>query len=390
MEKFRDLLLFTPGPVSVSTRVLSAGSRPMLHHRTPEFRAILGQVVAKMKILFGTEEDVLLIHATGRGAMEGVLRNMFSPGEKILCICNGKFGLMFAEIAEACDLEVTALFEDWLKPVNIDTLDTILGREADIKGVTVVHSDTSNAILNPVGKIGNIVRKHNRLLIADCVSSLGAMEFKLDEWKVDAAVTASQKGLMTPAGLSFVAINKRGWKAVERAAKPGYYINFKRIKKIFDQKGETPTSTPVSLVTSTNEALEMIFEEGPKNVFRRHVVISAAIKRSLIAMGLELLPGGKIGSSSTVSWVRLPGSTSSTTIKNMARDQYGILLATGLGDFKESTLRIGHLGMITVREALLLVSVLELILHALGIIKTLGKGLEAFDLAIKNKGGPIK
>ena len=105
-------MLFTPGPVSVSPRVMAAGSRPMIHHRTPEFHAILDNVITKMKKLFGTADDVLMVHSSGRGAMEGVLRNLFVPGEKILSICNGKFGQMFASIAETCDLNVQRLFED--------------------------------------------------------------------------------------------------------------------------------------------------------------------------------------------------------------------------------------------------------------------------------------
>jgi len=384
MRHFKDLLLFTPGPVSVPPRVLEAGSRPMIHHRTPEFQAILGNVIAKMKILFGTGEDVLLVHSTGRGAMEGALRNLFSPGEKILCICNGNFGHMFAEIAEACNLDVIRLFQDWFKPVKPERLDKALENDPGIRGVAVVHSDTSNAVLNPIRKIGDIVRRHDRLLIVDCVSSLGAMEFKLDEWGVDAAITASQKGLMTPAGLSFVAINARGWAAVDKAAEPGYYVNFKRIKKIFDEKCETPTSTPVSLVTAANESLEMIFEEGPRNVYKRHALISEAIKCSLQSMGLTLLPGKDVERSHSVTWVQLPDSITSSTVKDMASDHYGILLAAGLGDFKKHTLRIGHLGMITRREALLLVSVLELILYELGVIKKPGQGLESFYASLKN------
>ena len=135
MKNSDNLLLFTPGPVSVSPRVLAASSRPMIHHRTPEFHAILENVVEKMKQLFGTVDDVLVVHSSGRGSMEGALRNMFSPGEKLLCICNGKFGHMFADIAEACDLEVKRIFTEWLSPVISDQIDLALGQDPAIKGV---------------------------------------------------------------------------------------------------------------------------------------------------------------------------------------------------------------------------------------------------------------
>ena len=388
MQKFSTPVLFTPGPVNVSPRVLAAGSRPMIHHRTPEFHAILENVITKMKILFGTADDVLMTHTSGRGAMEGALRNLFAPGEKILSICNGKFGHMFATIAEACDREVERVFEDWLQPVDLDQIDRALENDPSIKGVTVIHSDTSTAIANPIADIGRIVRRHDRLLVVDCISSLAAMEFKLDEWQVDVAVTASQKGLMSPAGLSFVAVGKRAWAAVEKGAKPGYYVDFKGIKKIYDEKRETPGSTPVSLVRSVNEALEMIFEEGPENVYHRHTVISGAIKNSLEAMGLTLLPEGNVDRSHSVTLFKVPDGIKPETIREMARDKYGILvtMAAGQFDINKTALRVGHLGLITPRDGLLVISILELILFELGAAAKTGIGLEAYHSALKSAG----
>jgi aspartate aminotransferase-like enzyme len=386
MKPSGNPLLFTPGPVSVSPRALAAGSRPMIHHRTPEFHALLENVVEKMKRLFGTTSDVLLVHTTGRGSMEGALRNLFSPGEKLLCICNGLFGHMYAEIAEACDLEVQKIFTDWLGPVITDQIDSVLGQDPSIKGVTVIHSDTSTAVINSVAEIGDIVRRHDRLLVVDCISSLGAIEFKFDDWKVDAAITASQKGLMSPTGISFVAVSQRAWAAAEKAAKPGYYVDFKNIKKFYDEKRETPGSTPVSLVASVNEALEMLFEEGLPNVYRRHRILATAIQHSAQAMGLTLLPRGDVVRSHSVTLVQAPEGVAPAAIRQMAREKYGLLIASGLGDFKETALRIGHLGMITTREALLIVAALELILFELGVVKKPGSGLAAFHACLANAG----
>jgi len=368
MKNSDNLLLFTPGPVSVSPRVLAAGSRPMIHHRTPEFHAILENVVEKMKQLFGTVDDVLVVHSSGRGSMEGALRNMFSPGEKVLCICNGKFGHMFADIAEACDLEVKRIFTEWLSPVISDQIDLALGQDPAIKGVTVIHNDTSTAVINPIAEIGNIVRRHDRLLVVDCISSLGAMEFKLDDWQVDAAITASQKGLMAPTGISFVAVNQRGWAAVEKATKPGYYVDFKNIKKFYDEKHETPGSTPVSLVAAVCESLEMLDEEGLPNVYRRHQTISRAIQSSVQAMGLTLLPQDQTADRShTVTLVKAPEGVKPAVIRQMAREKYGLLIASGLGDFKDTAIRIGHLGMVTTREALLPTIVMWLMMLSRGV-----------------------
>jgi aspartate aminotransferase-like enzyme len=378
MKNFNDSILFTPGPVSVSPRVLAAGGRPMIHHRTDEFHNILESVIQKLKTLFGTDQDVLLVHATGRGAMEGAIRNLFSPGERILCICNGKFGHMFADIAGVCELETRRIFEDWLAPVIPEQVEDIIRNDPSIKAVTMVHSDTSTAMENPIREIGEIVRKNDRLLIVDCVSSLGAMEFRLDDWEVDVAITASQKGLMSPTGISFVAINHRGWSAAEKAGKPGYYINFQNIRKFFEEKKETPGSTPVSLVASVNESLSAIFEEGLENVYKRHATVSRGIKNSVRAMGLTLLPEGDVKRSHAVTLIKTPNSVDPSRVKQMAKEKYGVSIASAQGELKDSAFRVGHLGMITEREALLLVSILELICFELGIVEKPGKGLEAF------------
>lgn len=385
MQRYSNPILFTPGPVSISPRVLAAGSLPMIHHRTPEFHTILENVYDKMKQLFGTKDDVLLVHATGRGAMEGALRNLFSPGEKILCICNGRFGQMFVDIAKACGLITQLIFTEWLTPIVPEEIDTILGRDPDIKGVTVVHSDTSTAMVNPIADIGHIVRRHGRLLVVDCISTLGAMEFSLDEWKVDIAVTAAQKGLMSPTGISFVAINQRGWAAVKNTDNPGYYIDFKKIKTFYDEKRETPGSTPVSLVASVSTSLEMIFEEGLKKVYRRHAVVSRAIKSGVREMGLALLPEGNVDRSHSVTLVKSPDGVKPAEIKTLAKEKYGIMIASGLGELKETSFRIGHIGMVTIREALLVVSTLDLILYELDVVDKPGKGLEALYTSLNNE-----
>jgi aspartate aminotransferase-like enzyme len=378
MKDFHDTLLFTPGPVNVAPRVLAAGSRPMIHHRTDEFHVILESVIGRMKILFGTTEDVLLVHSSGRGAMEGVLRNLFNPGETILSVCNGRFGQMFAEIGEACGLTVHRVFENWLEPVHLDQIDEILGSNPEIRGVTVVHSDTSTARINPLNEIGQIVRRHDRLLVVDCISSLGAMPIRMDEWCVDAAVTASQKGLMAPAGIAFAAVNSRAWQAAQSVLKPGLAFNFKNIRKFYDEKRETPGSTPVSLVASVKESLDMVFEEGIDNVFRRHARLARSIRSALSAIGLAVYPENDAERSPSVTLIRLPASIKPRNIKDMARDRYGVLIASGLGDFQDSTIRIGHLGLMTVREALLIVSVLELVLMEIGLNDSPGKGLATF------------
>lgn len=372
-----DFVLFTPGPVTVPHEVSVAGSKPMYHHRTPEFSAILESTIEKSKHLFSTENDVLLVHSTGRGAMEGALRNLLSPGERILCICNGKFGEMFGHIGKIAGLDVVKIFEDWENLIDTNEIDQILKDDSSIRAVTMVHSDTSNAIENPVGLVGKIVREHNRLFVVDCISSLGAMPFFFNKWFVDVAITSSQKGLMAPAGISLVALSERAWKAIEKAQKRSYYIDFNQIKKFYDNKRETPGSTPVSLVEAVEASLNLILDEGISNVYKRHRFVADAIRAGAENIGLELFPKGLHTRSSSVSAFSLPDGIYSTNIRKVLRGRYGILIAAGLGEYVDSVVRIGHIGKVNERDVILMISALELILYDLGVSSSVGEGLMA-------------
>lgn len=386
MSTLFDLTLFTPGPVNVPHSVLIAGARAMLHHRTPEFSAVLESVIERLKVIFGTQEDVLIVHTSGRGAMEGVLRNLFSKGDGILCICNGYFGEMFANIAESTLLDVTRVSESWLKSLELDEIEHLLVNNDSIKALTVVHSDTSTALLNPIRELGKIVRRNNRLLIVDCVSSIGAIPFEFDDWNVDVAITASQKGLMAPAGVSFVALNDRAWKAVKAAQRSSYYIDFNQIKAFYSEKRQTPGSTPVSLVASVSESLNLIFQEGLDARYQRHKFISAAIKDSLISLGLDLFPKGDFIRSDSLSAFYVPNGILPKQVVNIAREKYRIVISSGLGKYKDMTFRVGHLGMVTIQQALTLVSAFEFIMKELGISQSIGRGLTSlYDLIDHHK-----
>jgi aspartate aminotransferase-like enzyme len=222
------------------------------------------------------------------------------------------------------------------------------------------------------------VRRKNRLLIVDCISSLGALPFEFDNWKVDVAITASQKGLMAPAGISFVALNQRAWKAVAIAENSSFYIDFKKIKDFYSEKKETPGSTPVSIVASVNESLNLIFQEGLDARYGRHKNISSAVKSAFESMGLDLFPRGNFIRSDSLSAFYAPNGILPEKIKKIAREKYYIAIASGLGGYKNETFRIGHLGMINIQQALTLTSAFEFILKELGVSDNIGKGLTRF------------
>jgi len=210
------LLLMTPGPTRVPERVLRAGARPMIHHRTPEFSRELAEMMELMKPFFGTRRQVLPVHTTGRGALEAAICNLFSSGDEVLACCNGKFGEMWATIAESYGLVVHRIATDWERDVDAAAVDAALAANPAIRAVALPYGDTSTGVANDIGAVAAVARAHAHanargvLVMVDGVSSIGGMPFECDEWDVDVAVTASQKCFMSSPGLAFAVLSVVG------------------------------------------------------------------------------------------------------------------------------------------------------------------------------------
>jgi aspartate aminotransferase-like enzyme len=387
MKAYENLQLFTPGPVSVPHRVLAAGSTPMLHHRSDEFSAILESMVEKAKWLISTTGDVLPVHTTGRGAMEGSISNLFSPGDTILSITNGRFGEMFADIAEKYGLKVHRICSDWLVDLEYGQLEEAFIKYPEAKAVTVCQCDTATGILNDLKEIARIAKKYGRMTVADCISSAGCVPIEFDEWQLDVVITASQKGLMSPTGLSFVALSQAAWDSVDNAKISKYYIDFRDIQRNLHHKHvETPGSTPVSLVCGVSEALSIIYEEGKENTYKRHETIARAIRAGLTAMNLQLFPAGLKNRSASLTPFLAPEGLPPSTIRRELKSKYGIVIAEGIGkEFKEKVLRIGHMGNIYPKDAIMIISCLESVLYEQGVLKNLGEALGACSKVLQKK-----
>jgi aspartate aminotransferase-like enzyme len=274
------MLLMTPGPTRVPEPVLRAGAREMLHHRSPEFSAELGGMLQRLRPLFGTRGDVLPVHATGRGAMEATLCNLFSPGDEIAVCCNGRFGEMWCRIAAPYGLRVQRIAADWNVDIDPGEVDATLAAHPAIRGIALAHSDTSTGVANDVAAIARVARARNVLLLVDGVSSIGGMPFAFDEWGVDAAITASQKCLMSAPGVSFVVLSERAWSANASAKLPRSYWNFASIRRdVTKDKPETPGTPPVHIVLQVAEALRLIHTEGLDAVHHRHAEMSGMTQR---------------------------------------------------------------------------------------------------------------
>ena len=340
----------TPGPTRIPERVLQAGNH-VIHHRTPPFSAALTELVEKARPLFGASSaDILPVHGTGRAAMEGAIVNFFLPGDTVLSCCNGSFGEMWSGFAERYGLKVLRVGTDWERSIEPDEVAAAMEANPDVRAVTIVQSDTSSGVLNPVADVARVARQHGALALVDGISSVGGVPFLFDEWDLDFAVTSSQKCLMSSPGLALAVVGPRAWEMAEHGGMPRAYLDFESIRKIMSRAlPETPGTTPTSLVFQLLEAERMIHEEGLQAVFDRHNAMASRVRERTAEMGYELAGSGIRERSPTLTALTVPDGVDPENIRKHVLDA-GIQIAVGLGAYKQNTFRIGHMGDIRMAD----------------------------------------
>jgi serine---pyruvate transaminase len=343
-------LLMTPGPTRVPDRVLRAGGRPMIHHRSPEFSRELATAVELLAPVFGTHTKPLPVHTTGRGALEATICNLFSPGDEIAVCCNGKFGEMWAGFAESYGVVVHRFSTSWERSADADELEQLFAVQPGIRAVALAYVDTSTGVANDVAAIARLARAHDALVLVDGIPSIGGMPFAFDEWDLDIAVTASQKCLMSSPGLSWVVVSERGWRAVATSRLPRHYWDFTAIKRtISAPKPETPGTTPVHIVLQIAEALRMMHEEGLTNVYDRHAAMALRVREGIASLGLSLQCPEADAYAATMTAIALPPGVAPRTIRDGLQAD-GIWTAAGLGPYERGGFRIGHMGDIRMAD----------------------------------------
>ncbi|MBM3147933.1 MAG: alanine--glyoxylate aminotransferase family protein, partial [Actinobacteria bacterium] len=271
--------LLTPGPTPVPPEVLAAMAEPVLHHRAPRFTEVLTDVVAGMKTIYKTENDVLVFASSGTGAMESAVVNLVAPGDTVIVASVGKFGERWLQLNRTWRAEVVALEYEYGTRADPADIERALAEHPEAVAVFVQSSETSTGVLNDIRAIGEVVSRTPALLVVDAISGLGATDLRTDEWHVDVCVAGSQKALMVPPGLAYVAVGDKAWKKVEATDNQRYYFDWKAArKKMADDSAQTPYTPAVNLLVAQNAAIKLIHEEGLQNVFERHRVLGRACK----------------------------------------------------------------------------------------------------------------
>ena len=358
--------LITPGPTPVPPEVLSALSEPVIHHRAPRFTEILKQVVAGLKYIYQTENDIIVFAASGTGAMESAVVNVVNPGDHVLVGSMGNFGERWKKLTATWGAEVTALDHEWGVKVVPADIEKALAAAPAIKAVYVQFSETSTGVVNDIRAIGEIVARTPAILVVDAISGLGATDLKTDEWHVDICVAGSQKALMAPPGLAYVAVSEKAWAVVEQCATPRFYYDYVTArKKMTGDSAQTPYTPAVSLMVAQNVAIDLIKEEGLENVFERHRVLSRAAKEGVKALGLELF-GPDDPEANSVTAVKVPDGIDGGKIGKIARDKWGVWLAGGQGQLKGKIFRFGHCGYFGHSDIIVGLTTVEMVLAELG------------------------
>lgn len=372
----RKQYLLTPGPTPLPPEVSEAMARPIIHHRTPQFQAILKEAAEGLKYVFQTHNDVFMLTSSGTGAMEASVINLLSPGDTAITVEGGKFGERWTELCKAYGIIPEIVNVEWGKAVEPAEIEKRLKANPKIKAVFTTLCETSTGVVNDIAAIGRIVKNTGAVLVVDAISGLGAIDIKTDDWSCDVVVSGSQKGLMLPPGLGFISVSQKAWKLAEESKCPKYYFSMKKAKKASDAT-DTPFTPAITLIIALCEALKIIREDGLEKIFARHKKMADATRQAVKALGLELL--SPTAASDVVTAARVPAGIDGGKLVKTMRDIHGITIAGGQGDLKGKLIRIAHMGFIEESDIIAGIACLEKVLTQMGYKFELGSGIKAAE-----------
>lgn len=352
-------------------------AEPIMHHREPEFEKIFAEIRDGLKYLFQTKNEVLVFTSSGTGAMEGAVSNLLSKGDKALVVRGGKFGERWGEICQAYGIEFIPIDVEWGKAVEPTLVQKALESDPSIRAVYTQASETSTGVRHPIREMAEITKKYeDKVIVVDAITGIGVFNIPMDEWGIDVLVSGSQKALMLPPGLSFVALSEKAWKLVERSDLPKYYFDFKKELKS-TKKNQSSYTPAISLFVGLRETLHMIRKEGLEALFHRHEKLARATREAVKALGLELYAPDS--PSNAVTAVKIPEGIDGERLKDLFFEKFGITVAEGQDRAKGKIIRIAHLGYYEKLDMVMVISALEMLLKEMGHRFELGSGVKRLE-----------
>ena len=377
-------LLLGPGPSPVHPRILKAMSTHVVGHLDPDFLEVMDDCQQMLRALFNTENQVTFpVSGTGSAAMEASVCNVVEPGEKAIVCVNGVFGGRMSDVAARYGAEVVRVEAPWGRPIDPQDVKAALDAHPDAVMVGLVHAETSTGVLQPVEEIGEMCRAHGALLLLDCVTSLGGVPVKLDEWGVEVAYSGAQKCLACPPGVAPITFSERALgKVRERKSKvTSWYFDVSMVEKYWGDERVYHHTGPISMNYAIREALRVIFEEGLEARFRRHALASRALRAGAEALGLSMF-AREGARAPTLNTVALREGMDDGAVRRRLLEDFNIEIGGGLGAVAGKIWRIGMMGHgATQANVVYLLSALEVIFSKLGYIERAGEGVGAASRA---------
>ena len=333
-----------PGPTPIPDDVRQAMARQMINHRGPEFAETINRATNNLKTFFQTGNDVFILTGSGTGGLEAAAVNVLSPGDKVLSVSQGVFGERFAMIARSFGAEIIPLQFEWGTAPDPDEVKKAIRANNDIKTVLVTHNETSTGVTCDLESLSKVIKDAGKLLVVDAISSMSSIDLPVDDWKCDIVVTGSQKGWMIPPGLAMISVSEEAWKAHASATMPRVYWDFTRAKSYLE-KGQTPWTPAVSLFFALDVALQMMLEEGFKNIIARHSRVAEKARQGVKSLGLSLFADERY-TSNTVTAVKATNGLDTKKLLKILRQEYKIILGGGQQKLDGQIFRIGHLGWV--------------------------------------------
>ena len=385
--------LFVPGPTNVPERILRAMDRAMEDHRSSAFPDLATGLFRDLKQVFQTTTgQPFLFPATGTGGWEAALVNTLSPGDRLLAPRYGQFSHLWIDLAQRHGMRVDIIDVDWGEAAPVDRIEAILSqdRQHEIKGVLIVHNETATGVTSDLGAVRRAIdaARHPALLYVDGVSSIGSIDFRMDEWQVDLAVTGSQKGLMLPAGLGIVCASPKALAAREQARCPRVFFDFGDMIRA-NATGYFPYTPSIPMLYGLRESLAIILEEGLEAIFARHARLAEGVRAAVRAWGLKLCAKAPKSYSNTVSAVLVPEGKSGADVIDVAFRRYNLALGAGLARLAGKLFRIGHLGDLNELMLLGAIAGAEMAMRDVGIQVTPGAGVAAAAEYYRSTAAPL-
>ena len=385
--------LFVPGPTNVPDRVLRAMHRAMEDHRSSDFPSLAAPIFEDLKKVFKTTSgQPFLFPASGTGAWEASLSNTLSPGDRVLAARFGMFSHLWIDMAQRLGLDVEVLDAEWGEGAPIERYQEALAADGShrIKAVLFTHNETATGVTSDVAGIRRALNetRHPALLMVDGVSSIASIDFRMDEWGVDLAVTGSQKGFMLPAGLGIVCASQKALGLYEQARLPRVFFDFGDMRKA-NTTGYFPYTPSIPMLYGLKESVAMLLEEGLENVYARHHRLAEGTRLAVKAWGLELCARAPKWNSDTVTAIMVPPGINGAEVIDVAYRRYNLALGAGLARMAGRLFRIGHLGDLNELMLLGALAGSEMAMRDVGMKVTPGSGVAAAQEYWRSTSAPL-